>query len=401
MNKANKEQKGVCLLPPSIPGSLGDEKAVRTCVQVLKEKIILLNYEHASWDFVAPGAESISQFGRTKCTAYYHERGFKKILYIINSLLYFLWNLPSVCGAFRRSKRLIILGMDIMDGHYGLFSVLHKIFLAYVAALLGARVDIINCSFNSHPSRIVVFALRHLPTTVCIVAREPDSHTRMTKFLSRQVTLAADVTFLYLPEIHSQNSLQQYTDWIHKEKNGGQRVIGLNIADNRNFPTERLIDMCVRTIDRMQQASFLLVPHAKYDRSNLPNEELLLQKILSGVSPEAQNRCKIISLPCDLADLQYVIRHLDCALSGRMHFALGMLAMEVPVSCIEYQDKFHGLFNDYLHMPELLIDMNQVFSAGDFVQPLKMLLSHKEESSKKIAETLPMLRQLAAKNFRQ
>ncbi len=399
MNKTHRDRECVCLLPPSIPGSLGDEKAMRTCVQVLKQKLIILNYERGSWDFIAPEAESISQFGRTECTAYYHARGWKKVWSLTNSLVHLLWNFPIVLGAFWRSKRLVILGMDVMDGHYGLFSVLHKIVLAYVATFLGVQVDIINCSFNTHPSRVVVFALRNLPKKVRIIAREPESHTRMTKFLKRPIALAADITFLYSPEVHSPNSLQQHIDWIQGEKQKGQHVIGLNIADNHNFPTEKLIEMCVRTIQTMQRVSFLLVPHAKYERGNLPNEEILLQKILLSVSDEERGRCKMIGLPCDLADLQYVIRHLDCALSGRMHFALGALAAGVPVCCIEYQDKFHGLFNDYLHMPELLIDMCSAFSEGNFVGPLAALLVCTREKSQRIGEAIPMLQQLAKINF--
>jgi polysaccharide pyruvyl transferase WcaK-like protein len=157
--------------------------------------------------------------------------------------------------------------------------------------------------------------------------------------------------------------------------------------------------MCVQTIEKMPSASFLFVPHAKYSRRNLPAEEQLLKRILADLSTDARKRCDIVHLPCDLSDLQLTIQHLDCAISGRMHFAIGLLSAGVPVCCIAYQDKFDGLFRDYLHMPHLLIDMSAANAKGSFIQPLNKLILEIEEDSNRINSALPMIKQLSAKNF--
>lgn len=390
----------VCLLPPSIPGSVGDEKVMLTCLQQLRvERIILLNYEQSSWDRLAPHAESISLFGARESTAYYRQKGLKKLLHIAKILLSFAANLPSLIGAFRRSKLLIILGMDIMDGHYGVLSALHKIILAYGAKLLGTNVSIINCSFNEHPSSIIVWALRLLPKSVRIVARDPFSHARMEKFLHRKIVLAADVSFLFEIPRDTPNTLQHISDWIDGQRAEGRIIIGINIADNKNYDIDTMIRICTETIRTMHEASFVLIPHATYTRKNLPDENALMRSILSGLSEDDRKRCTIIELPCSIADLQKTLECVDYGVVGRMHLAIGMLCAKVPACCIRYQDKFDGLFQEYLHAPELLIDMGKVLSDGSFATLVRNLIPMKRQESDKIAKALHGLKELARKNF--
>ncbi|MDD4286886.1 MAG: polysaccharide pyruvyl transferase family protein [Candidatus Peribacteraceae bacterium] len=399
MQTLQNERESICILPGR-PGNMGDVRVLCTCVQAFKkEKLLFITYEHGLWDVLVPDVESISLFGRKRRTKDHHLGGCGKLLRFIDSLFRLLWNFPSVYGVLRRSKQFILLGMDNLDGHYDVLPVLHELLLARMAFWSGARVDLVNCSFNDHPSRIAVFALRHLPSGIRIVAREPVSHARMTKFLSRPIVLAADVSFLFAPDVHTQNSLQSSIDWLRRQKNRGQRVIGLNIADIPDVPIERLVDMCVQTIERMPQASFLLIPHVKYGPKYMPDEERLLRRIISGVSPEARKRCSILPFPYDLSDFQQVLCQLDCALTGRMHLAIGLLSADRPVCCITYQNKFEGLFIDYLRMSELLLDLNAAIADGNFVRPLTAMLSSQNEISQRITEALPMLRQLAARNF--
>lgn len=400
--KKYQSRDSICLLPPSIPGSIGDEKAMRTCVQILhEERLILLNYEQHSWDFVAPNATSIAQFGSIHSTSYYKARGWKKYMSIVMTALQFAKNLPIICRAFLHSKRFIILGMDIMDGHYGALSALHKIVLAYIAVLCGTRVEIINCSFNDHPSPIVTTALRRLPHGVRIVARERVSHKRMEHALQRQIDLAADVAFLLESHLKDGNPLQTHIDWIDAEKKRGQSVIAMNLADNCNYPMEKLLDACNNTIQSNPRISFVFIPHAAYTRANLPNENILMERLLSLIPPRDAVRCRIIHLPYDPRALQGVLEHLDFGICGRMHLAIGLLSAGVPACCIGYQNKFDGLLTDYLHMPELLLNMDSVFAQGSFNDVLQSVLPQIKHYAAAIMQTLPELRALALTNFQQ
>ncbi len=402
MNKNSHPKEFIALLPPSIYGNIGDAKAMMVCAQYLQKegRLIILNYEQGSFDFVAPDAESISQFGSFRSTSFYNTKNLRKIWLIAIAIIQCAWNLPKVIGALRRSKRLVILALDILDGHYGFLSAGHKIFLAYIASALGTQVDIINCSFNDHPSLLAKFFLKHLPRNVRIVAREPRSHARMEKFLSRPIDLSADVTFLFEPEPHEKNSLQHYIDWIHAEQEKERYVIAMNIADNQDYDLDRLIDMYVRTIHEIKNASFLLLPHSRFQRKNLPDEYRIMEKVLEHVAPEDRPRCNLVQIPCDISDLHSLLPHLDYGLSGRMHLAIGMVSVGVPVCCITFQNKFDGLLIDYLNLPELLPEMKNVFSEGSFTEVLSALLPTAKEQANRIREKLPWLREQALNNFK-
>ncbi len=387
------------ILPPSLPGNLGDIKVVLVTAQILEKPIIMLDYETDSWKSLVPDAKSSPQFGNIDCMAYFHVKGLKKVWFIVRNLLHLAWNIPHVIQALAQSKKLIILGMDVMGGHYGLLSALHKIALAYIAALLGTRVSIINCSFNKHPSRLAVFALRNLPSSVQIVAREPLSRARMQKWLKRPILLSADIAFLYSPEPHAHNSLQQHLDWIRSEKERGQTIVGINIADNKDSRKMPLIELFTETIRKMPNVSFVLIPHSKFHKDYLTDETRVLRSLLSHISEEEQKRCTMIDLPCDLPDLFGVLEQLDFAIVGRMHLAIGLLSLGVPAACLTYQNKFDGLFIDYLHMPMLLLDIQESMSDGNFVRALSQLLPQRENMRSEILRVLPILKELAMNNF--
>lgn len=389
-----------CLLPPSIPGSVGDEKAMTVCIRRLGSDLVIFNYEHESWNRFAPGAQFISQFGTTQATAYYRAKGMRKIIAVFATIVRFVLRIPVFCKVFRRSRVFVILGMDIMDGHYGIFSAMHKVFMAYLAAWMNVpRVDIINCSFNDHPSAIVCFALRHLPNRVRIVAREPVSLERMKSRLHRPIDLAADIAFLFEPTAHDRNSLQDHIDWTKREKAAGRSIIGLNLADNHNYDTKALVRMSAMTIERMASCSFVLIPHATYDRDNLPNENRLMHDVLAALSPEAAARCRCIDLPWDHSDMQAVLSSLDFAMCGRMHLLIGILSAGRPACCIAYQGKFNGLLSDYLHAPELLIDVEAAAKEGSFVSQLEERMGDLPRLAAAVATEIPRLRALAEKNF--
>gem|GEM_PF-5840224 len=399
MHTLQHEREGVCILPGR-PGNMGDVRVLSTCVQILKkEKLLLLSYERGLWDALFPDTEIVLLSDRTTCATSPVSGWFGKIRRMIASLSRMLRKMPVIITTLRRSKCFILLGMDNLDGHYGVFYVLQVVSLVWLARWSGARVEIINCSFNSRPSRLAVVALRCLPSAVRIVAREPIAQARMERYLSRPIVLAADVAFLFRPVVRAQNALQPFIDWIRGERVKGQRVLGLNMADIPDVPTDDLVRMCIRTVERMRSASFLLIPHVKYGLATMPDEEQLLRRILSGLSLESRGRCSLVPFPYDLSDLEQLLSALDCALTGRMHFSIGLLSVGVPVCCVPYQDKFEGLFVDYLHMPELLFNLNAVIAEGDFVQPLQEFLSSRDAYARRIQEELPLLRKLSAKNF--
>jgi polysaccharide pyruvyl transferase WcaK-like protein len=221
----------------------------------------------------------------------------------------------------------------------------------------------------------------------------------MEKFLRRPIALSADVVFLMDPTLPGANPLREHIEWIEERKREGKRAIALNLADNHNYPLDALVDACAETIRKSPDACFVLIPHAAYARPNLPNENVLMERVLSKLSPADAARCRLIRLPFDPRALQEVLGHIDFGICGRMHLAIGLLSAGVPASCIGYQNKFDGLLVEYLRMPELLLDMEAVFAKGDFGDVLRAVLPSATDYSERIRAELPELRRMAAKNF--
>ena len=59
--------------------------------------------------------------------------------------------------------------------------------LLRIAAEIGLDVSVLGFSFNAEPSPLVLGALRDLPSSVRLCARDPISHGRLTKDLGRPV----------------------------------------------------------------------------------------------------------------------------------------------------------------------------------------------------------------------
>jgi polysaccharide pyruvyl transferase WcaK-like protein len=82
-------------------------------------------------------------------------------------------------------------GADVMDGYYSDYATVKKIKLTEIAARIGLKSTIVGFSFNNSPTKASIACLNSLPKAVTLCARDPISHSRLNKFLSRSTLLTA------------------------------------------------------------------------------------------------------------------------------------------------------------------------------------------------------------------
>ena len=120
------------LLPPTHPGSVGDEAMMFACMERLASE----GQRFAIADFVAGDRWP----GEPPGTPHVDLSDFFGASY--------LRSLPAVTRSLRRFGRLWCLGADVIDGHYSETGSLRRVALVGLAADLGLEASILGFSFN-------------------------------------------------------------------------------------------------------------------------------------------------------------------------------------------------------------------------------------------------------------
>ncbi len=379
--------RSILILPPYMPGSLGDEAMVSASVDYLNSKghklINLVSYNRAlNWEPLEPMTETID-------------------------FPYQSWKAKfRFANAVSRYEQFYCLGADVLDGHYTDEVSLERLELVSLAVETGADAAILGFSFNDQPTPASVQALRDLPLNVRMCSREPISQSRLLHHLQRPVELVADVAFLLHP-IDDSEIVSGVSRWISEQQANGRTVIGINangmhVSNLKVQLLEHLIQIYVDTLVELyskdEKFSFVLIPHDFHSGPEVVSEIVLAEAILKALPAKMQLNCIKVPTPCRAAEIKAICRNLDLVLSGRMHLSIACLGQATPVACITYQGKFEGLFRHF-ELDGMTIEPSQAFQPGSLVKFLMPLIEKREDISKHVQLKLPQIQQLAQANF--
>lgn len=378
----------VILLPPYSPGSYGDAAVVTSFVENLSKRgvkrIALLKYQEADdWSFI---------------------KGVDEFFCLEDFFHYQAWKIRfSFCDTISRYEQFFVLGTDVMDGYYSLEDSLKRIYLAKIGSQTGRPTRIVSFSFNAHPESSCVTALRELPASVKLFARDPVSKERLERYLQRPVTLTADIAFLLEPRSGGQVSTE-VLGWIKQQQDQNAIVVGINanhvlIEKYPALSVERLVKAYQSAIqdiyNRFPEVRFLFIPH---DIRGKASDVVIAQAIFDALPESIQQMSKIVPLPCPTAEIKYIVSKLAFVLSGKMHLAIACLSQGIPVACIAYQDKFEGLFQHF-EMDNMIIAPEELLEPGKLSQFFIERFMKRQELAKQIQIHLPKVIELAEKNI--
>ena len=377
------------IIPPSSPGSLGDEAVVNGFVERLREqgmrRLTIVSYRRDDrWDHVQ-GVDDCLVLHK-----YFHGGSVRDVL--------------RFSRAARRHGRVCLLGTDVVDGHHSITRSLRRIELLRVAARVGAVTSLVGCSFNDAAAPQVVDALRRLPADVRIYCRDPISHSAMEAALCRRVHLVADPAFLLRPD-HSGDSVLRAAQWVAGQHGRGRIVLGINanhllLGANSLLTRDRLVHTFVETISQLERQepplSFCLIPH---DVRGEVSDPVLADAIFNALPDTVRQHSYVVRFPMTAAQAKAIVSYLDCVFSGKMHLAIACLGQQIPVGCITYQGrKFDGLFRHF-GLEEMTIDPQGGLAVSVLVPFIRSLIRRRHALREEIARMLPAVRALAMKNY--
>lgn len=378
--KEDVSNSSALIIPPAVPGSLGDAAMISASTRNLRDagmKKVDLLYGN-QWELDEHIDKRIAA-----------ERFFYKQSTLQQMLL--IARLPEYAECY-------FIGADVIDGAYNPNSVCARLSLLAEAAKLGKKATLLGASYNMHPEIKTKNALRNLPESVTICARDPVSKLRMEDALDRPIRQVADLAFLLQPRVDHPVTVSA-KNWINTRRAAGDQVIGLNanyLHAEKDPEIIHALKLFVKSVLR-QSISIVLIPHDT--RSKMPDEKLL-QLAIADVAE--QDRERIYALPpVSPGVVRAVATELDFLVTGRMHTAILALSGSTPTFCFAYQDKFEGLLQHFdLVDAGLLSSPKELSAHPDAVaDKFLQLLPYQTEMRTKINAYLPNVITLAKNNF--
>ena len=245
---------GALILPPARPGSLGDQAMVRATLSTLREagfsRIGILTYDPTDCYTSDP---DIAHYQLRDYLCFGSDEGLFRFIFHAQSHTHFF-----------------LIGADVMDGYYSMKETLAKIKLARLGVQCGLKTRVLGFSFNGHAQQSCIEALRALPPTVAMYARDPVSHRRLFDLLGRTIEPSADLAFM-LPPNDARPEVRAFLDNMNERKTAGQVLIGLNVASLilGRSPTQAQIWTLLEQVQEMirvtaaqhPDTAFILFPH--------------------------------------------------------------------------------------------------------------------------------------------
>ncbi len=383
------------ILPPSAPGSVGDEAMVMASEAFLKNKGIdqigIINY-NPKLNYPIDVIEAIDL----------------RDYFIYTSWYCFLKKIFLFAYQVSKYEKFYCFGADLMDGYYSDYATLKKVKLVELASIIGVKSAILGFSFNHEPTATAQYVLSNLPSNVRLCARDPVSQKRLANYLNRPIQLVADLAFLLTPS-ESSAQIDQTFKWIGEQHTNGRIVIGINpnnllLNDLAAQKPEDLIAAYINKLTELflsyKKLSFILVPHDFRNLKGKYSDNCLSKKIIEGLPTELQPYCNKLSPPCNAAEIKAIVGNLDVVLSGRMHLAIACLGQGTPVGCITYQGKFEGLFQHF-ELEGMTISPTEMleYESTKLIDLVTNIIDNKDAIRQQIQAKLPQVQQLAGSNF--
>lgn len=380
------------ILPPSDPGSLGDEAMVVGIVNYLRQRgltnISLIAYYNVNEKYPVDSYEYLDLKD-----------------FFTNGISYrSLWKFIQFGYSVSQYERFYCLGADIMDGYYSDVRTLKRVKMVEMAAKVGLLSAILGFSYNSKPTQLSVKVLHDLPTQVSLYAREKVSYQRLiAKVPDHPVHLIADLAFLLSPAETSEK-VARSLEWIQAQRNDKNQILGINInslllkmlpEQTADTLVQTFVDSIVTVHEQNPSLSFMLLPHDSRQTQENLSDDILANKILEKLPTQLQSHCFKIPFPCQAAEVKAIVKHIDYVISSRMHLAIACLGQGIAVACITYQDKFAGLYQHFDLKP-LTISPQELFepNTSKLVDLIWNLIQQQSQLNEQIERKLPEVKKM-------
>ncbi|AFZ29889.1 hypothetical protein Glo7428_1321 [Gloeocapsa sp. PCC 7428] len=374
-------------LPPSDPGSVGDEAMLA-----------------ASMEYLA--AQGVKRIGIITLQPTARWENLKLVTETVNIKGFFTrgcwWERFRFVNKVSRYERFYCLGADVMDGFYSDNVTLLRLHLVALAAKTGADSAILGFSFNHQPTDTAVQSLSQLPANVRLCCRDPISHQRVKQCVQHPVELVADLAFMLQPAEDSDLAVS-VSRWVRAQKAQGRIVLGINANAlhltkvtrlNRNEFIQFYANAFINLFSS-NQISLLMIPHDfRGDDSDVSIAQAILEAMPAAIKPY----CMQVPTPCSAAEIKSICAELDLVLTGRMHLAIACLGQGIPVGGVTYQGKFEGLFHHF-ELPGMTIEPEKAFQPGVLTHFITDLLAKREDIRQQILCHLANVKALSRFNF--
>lgn len=388
--RASQNRMHALILPPTIPGGLGDDALVCSTITSLRKKGFtkIGLFEYSPGYPLAFTEQPDEFFDVSKFMPPAPKKTALDILLSAHDYDYFF-----------------VLGADILDGYYSDIESYQRLTLANQAVQIGMKTTLLGFSYNDSPRPMALNALRELDGKARICARDPVSGSRLDSHLRNPTIRVADVAFLLSPQKVSDHKLLA---WLAGVKKSHSTIYGINAIFTSNFFEDKSSDSQSRYIAfyldliksiraREPSAHFVFIPHDY--RPNGIGEGPILEYLYSMLPLEIQSETYLLSEKYSASEIKWIAGELDFIVSSRMHLAIAAIGQGTPVFCFEYQGKFKGLF-DLLGTPDLLSSMTNALSNPEkVIDTLMTNIGNRASIRKHFKNKLPEIKELSERNF--
>lgn len=315
-------------------------------------------------------------------------------------------NFSTYLNALLRYDAVVVLGADVMDGHYySAASALRFWMMADLAARAGKQSVVVGFSFE-HPAACLKWLLDKIDPRVRICVREAVSLDCFRKFCTAKAELTSDIAFLLEPD--REGSLYAAAKaWADAQRVEGRVVCAINMRpmhyiDEKGQP--RKIDVSDEVVQAIADigadaaVSYLLIPHDF--RADSQSDIDSLTVINRGLS-EKGSEIFFLENETTAVELKAIVSLADILLTGRMHLGIAAISQGVPVISISFQEKFKGFYQLFSLPTTYLMTPIDAKRPGSVAMLMQKGLDERHQMAELIKRALPEVKVMSAQNFSQ
>lgn len=238
----------------------------------------------------------------------------------------------------RAYDALYVIGADIIDGVYDPRRALVRLRLMKRAAEAGVRTVLVGSSISATPDPACLQALGELPPSVRLNVRDPVSRARLSPYLRRPPTIAADAAFL-MAGMPVPAPPPRVAEWLEAMRDAGRTPLAVNLHGGQTVKEPRLLDAMRRVIHRLTTDdgfAVLLMPHDARPPSDVD--------VARALAAPARPSVHLYDGPLDPQAVRGTLARVPLSLTGRMHLAILGLGVGTIPTAVVYQGKFEGLY---------------------------------------------------------
>lgn len=235
-----------------------------------------------------------------------------------------------------RSRQLLIIGADIMDGSYDRREAVLRYHLAQLAQRVSVPTRILGFSWSDRADPLAVAEASRIAATVELLVRDPHSVARMRRSGIEPLQPVSDVVF----SLTGTSELPPELDsWLHDMARHIEVVVlntsGLLAARHPHI-RHAYVEIARSILDL--GCALIVLPHVL----RLGDDDLAEAKVLSAVLGR-RNDLFVIEFELTPEQVAAVARRVKAVVTGRMHLAILSMNGGTPAAIISSQGKVSGL----------------------------------------------------------